>query len=461
MSKNWLVKISMTVDEAYAFMGLRPGDVTEEEFKSAYRRLAMEFHPDRQQSDQDKRSAEVSFKQLQEAKDHVLQDLQDPSYREKYEKQQKEQSPESWHETNRANNSWVNEYGNIDSSLAEDMERYTREIANDSTLDWLDEAGSYDQENHFFSWRAREREQKKRKAYHELLSNERNRLPPPELMAQDLFIDKARSLDNFVQSRSSMKNDKNLKPYYEMFLRSFLGEEIDNEVFNALKNAYPFDPYQFNDYGIAMLASLKFNKRSFDEEQMGYSQEENKEALDYLNQVRVAAHQMMRDRIENSIVQTPEGLNWSPQPLPSDPAKSILHKKLNKFFNENWQLYEKAAVMQNGMSEPEAQMYIYELASSPEHMEELRKEFQDDMLNSLTPSDDDYYYDDLPNVAPFVIDYTRLENLSYVLDLRLMEEKEYWEYTIERERQYNQERSQIDSERSDASMQNLLPSGGL
>ncbi|MGH7700093.1 MAG: DnaJ domain-containing protein, partial [Gemmatimonadales bacterium] len=58
-------------DDLYAVLGV-PRDAAEADIKKAYRRLAMEYHPDRNNGDQ---AAEEKFKQATEAYE-VLRDPQ-------------------------------------------------------------------------------------------------------------------------------------------------------------------------------------------------------------------------------------------------------------------------------------------------------------------------------------------------------------------------------------------------
>src|SRR5260370_20783164 len=56
----------------YARLGV-PRDAAEADIKKAYRKLAMEFHPDRHAEERDKEKAEVRFKEITEAYE-VLRD---------------------------------------------------------------------------------------------------------------------------------------------------------------------------------------------------------------------------------------------------------------------------------------------------------------------------------------------------------------------------------------------------
>src|SRR5260370_19062693 len=56
----------------YARLGV-PRDAAEADIKKAYRKLAMEFHPDRHAQERDKEKAEVRFKEITEAYE-VLRD---------------------------------------------------------------------------------------------------------------------------------------------------------------------------------------------------------------------------------------------------------------------------------------------------------------------------------------------------------------------------------------------------
>src|SRR5258708_23208039 len=56
----------------YARLGV-PRDAAEADIKKAYRKLAMEFHPDRHAHERDKEKAEVHFKEITEAYE-VLRD---------------------------------------------------------------------------------------------------------------------------------------------------------------------------------------------------------------------------------------------------------------------------------------------------------------------------------------------------------------------------------------------------
>ncbi len=403
-SMTWFYKLAvydMTIEQAYDFIGLRRGNVSEMEFKQKYNQLAFEYHPDR--NPENVEQATEDFKQLQHAAELVTQDISSGASRNDPGAAGGPQVGAEWYETQESPTDWAAPFQD---QLRQHMGKYWNDYLDELQSDtnaWLEDASPEAQEDHAFDFAARSRNADAYDEHIALLVDPRNKPAPLEYWADELALDRYSQLKGMFKAvkhwRAKFSGDPSLDRWNNDLIR-WLQSGGQGEV-PFLWNLAARNSYGTQYYG----APFDINMHLYDDMWGAFKEAGREGDLAAPRAVKELALARLQKLVQNSIL-------WGevqPVDVGPNPSAKIRDLKVKRFADYWWK----------------RPPFVGEHASNYESPDELANDIGERL--GFWSGDD---WDEPGIQKPYKIWFTDLRNVGFVLDKELEDFKQEHEGAI-------------------------------